>query len=149
MMAVAAAQLHVCSFVRLAPGLEVDTGTAQKNIEKLKWKHHMRRPPPFRSRRVPVPCRSSGGWELTSRLGGRGGVDCRQPAVCIRSVAHSQAAWRGRAVIIQGHLREVPDQDHGRGKDTIGAGGPPALFHRGFSHDDVGECASRVREQSE
>jgi len=34
-------QLHVCSFVRLAPGLEVDAETAQKNIEKLKWKHHM------------------------------------------------------------------------------------------------------------
>ena len=67
-MALAAAQLHVCSFVRLAPGLEVDAETAQKNIEKLKWKHHMRAPPPFRSQRVPK-C-SCGGWELTWRHGG-------------------------------------------------------------------------------
>jgi predicted membrane chloride channel (bestrophin family) len=34
-------QLHVCSFVRLAPGLELDAETAKNNIEKLKWKHHM------------------------------------------------------------------------------------------------------------
>jgi hypothetical protein len=72
MMAIAATQLHVCSFVRLAPGLEVDTETAQKNITKLKWKHHMRRPPPFRSRRVSVPCRSSGEWKLSFRPGGWG-----------------------------------------------------------------------------
>jgi hypothetical protein len=39
-------QLHVCSFVRLAPGLELDAETAKNNIEKLKWKHHMRTPTP-------------------------------------------------------------------------------------------------------